>query len=86
YYDPVSERILDYANGVPDIRNNLIRLIGEPTQRYQEDPVRMLRAVRFAAKLNFGIEKHTAAPIRELAPMLREIPSARLFEEVLKLF
>ena len=86
YYDPVSERILDYANGVHDIRNRLIRLIGDPTQRYQEDPVRMLRAVRFAAKLNFGIEKHTALPIRGLAPMLREIPSARLFEEVLKLF
>lgn len=86
YYDPVSERILDYANGVHDVRNRLIRLIGDPTQRYQEDPVRMLRAVRFAAKLDFGIEKHTAAPIRELAPMLREIPSARLFEEVLKLF
>ncbi len=86
YYDPVSERILDYANGVHDIRNRLIRLIGDPTQRYQEDPVRMLRAVRFAAKLNFGIEKHTVAPIRELAPMLREIPAARLFEESLKLF
>ncbi|EJN32108.1 MULTISPECIES: polynucleotide adenylyltransferase PcnB [unclassified Pseudomonas] len=86
YYDPVSERILDYANGVHDIRNHLIRLIGDPKQRYQEDPVRMLRAVRFAAKLNFGIEKHTVQPIRELAPMLREIPSARLFEEVLKLF
>ncbi|WP_416422419.1 polynucleotide adenylyltransferase PcnB [Pseudomonas sp. App30] len=86
YYDPVSERILDYANGVHDIRNHLIRLIGDPVQRYQEDPVRMLRAVRFAAKLDFGIEKHTAAPIRELAPMLREIPSARLFEESLKLF
>lgn len=86
YYDPVSERILDYANGVHDVRNHLVRLIGDPRQRYQEDPVRMLRAVRFAAKLDFGIEKHTAAPIRELAPMLREIPSARLFEEVLKLF
>ncbi|MDD0973339.1 polynucleotide adenylyltransferase PcnB [Pseudomonas fontis] len=86
YYDPVSERILDYANGVHDIRNRLIRLIGDPTQRYQEDPVRMLRAVRFAAKLNFGIEKHTVQPIRELASMLREIPSARLFEETLKLF
>ncbi|WP_296247957.1 polynucleotide adenylyltransferase PcnB [Pseudomonas sp. UBA4194] len=86
YYDPVSERVLDYANGVHDVRNRLIRLIGDPTQRYQEDPVRMLRAVRFAAKLDFGIEKHTAAPIRGLAPMLREIPSARLFEEVLKLF
>jgi poly(A) polymerase len=86
YYDPVSERILDYANGVHDIRNHLIRLIGDPKQRYQEDPVRMLRAVRFAAKLNFGIEKHSVLPIRDLAPMLREIPSARLFEEVLKLF
>jgi poly(A) polymerase len=86
YYDPVSERILDYANGVHDIRNRLVRLIGDPQQRYQEDPVRMLRAVRFAAKLDFGIEKHTAAPIKPMAPMLREIPSARLFEEVLKLF
>lgn len=86
YYDPVSERILDYANGVHDIRNRLIRLIGDPEQRYKEDPVRMLRAVRFAAKLDFGIEKHSATPIRPLAPMLRDIPSARLFEEVLKLF
>jgi len=86
YYDPVSERILDYANGVHDVRNRLIRLIGDPVQRYQEDAVRMLRAVRFAAKLNFGIERHSAEPIRELAPLLREIPSARLFEEVLKLF
>ncbi|WP_324733284.1 polynucleotide adenylyltransferase PcnB [Pseudomonas paeninsulae] len=86
YYDPATERILDYANGAHDIRNHLIRLIGDPTQRYQEDPVRMLRAVRFAAKLDFDIEKHSAAPIYKLAPMLREIPSARLFEEVLKLF
>ncbi|WP_296259551.1 MULTISPECIES: polynucleotide adenylyltransferase PcnB [unclassified Pseudomonas] len=86
YYDPVTERVLDYANGVHDIRNRLIRLIGDPEQRYKEDPVRMLRAVRFAAKLDFGIEKHSAMPIRPLAPMLRDIPSARLFEEVLKLF
>ncbi|GFM89782.1 poly(A) polymerase I [Pseudomonas cichorii] len=86
YYDPVSERVLDYANGVHDIRNRLIRLIGDPEQRYKEDPVRMLRAVRFAAKLDFGIEKHSTLPIRPLAPMLRDIPSARLFEEVLKLF
>lgn len=86
YYDPVSERVLDYANGVHDIRNRLIRLIGDPQQRYKEDPVRMLRAVRFAAKLDFGIEKHSATPIQQLAPMLRDIPSARLFEEVLKLF
>ncbi|MFI8480915.1 polynucleotide adenylyltransferase PcnB [Pseudomonas sp. NPDC078700] len=86
YYDPSNERILDYANGAHDIRNNLVRLIGDPTQRYQEDPVRMLRAIRFAAKLDFDIEKHSAAPIYKLAPLLNEIPSARLFDEVLKLF
>lgn len=86
YFDVTGERILDYAHGVHDIRNRLIRLIGDPEQRYLEDPVRMLRAVRFAAKLDFDIEKHTAAPIQRLAPMLRDIPSARLFDEVLKLF
>ncbi|KAF1052590.1 MAG: Poly(A) polymerase I [Stenotrophomonas maltophilia] len=86
YFDVSDERILDYAHGVHDIRNRLIRLIGDPAQRYQEDPVRMLRAVRFAAKLDFEIEKHSAEPIRSLAPLLNEIPSARLFDEVLKLF
>lgn len=86
YYDPRTERILDYAQGVHDIKNRLVRLIGDPEQRYMEDPVRMLRAVRFAAKLDFAIERHSAAPIRRLAPLLRDIPAARLFEEVLKLF
>ena len=86
YYDPVTERVLDYAHGVRDIQNRQIRLIGDPTQRYQEDPVRMLRAVRFAAKLDFAIEPHPAEPIRALAHLLRDIPSARLFDEVLKLF
>lgn len=85
YYDPTSERILDYAHGMHDIRNRLVRLIGDPTQRYQEDPVRMLRAVRFAAKLGFEIDKHSAAPIRPLARLLNDIPAARLFDEVLKL-
>ncbi|MCY1499826.1 Poly(A) polymerase I [compost metagenome] len=86
YFDVTAERILDYARGMHDIRNRLIRLIGDPEQRFLEDPVRMLRAVRFAAKLGFEIEKHTAAPIARLAPLLRDIPSARLFDEVLKLF
>lgn len=86
YYDPHSERILDYVQGVHDIRNRLIRLIGTPEQRYLEDPVRMLRAVRFAAKLDFELERHTREPIRRLAPLLEEIPTSRLFEEVLKLF
>lgn len=86
YYDSSTERVLDYAKGVHDIRNRLVRLIGDPEQRYLEDPVRMLRAVRFAAKLDFDIERHSAEPMRRLAPMLRDIPSARLFDEVLKLF
>lgn len=85
YYDSTTERILDYAKGASDIQNRLIRLIGQPEQRYLEDPVRMLRAVRFAAKLDFDLERHTAEPITRLAPLLRDIPSARLFDEVLKL-
>lgn len=85
YYDPTSERILDHTHGVHDIRNRLIRLIGDPEQRYQEDPVRMLRAVRFAAKLDFEIEKHSAEPIADLADLLDDVPSARLFDEVIKL-
>ena len=83
YYDPTSERILDHTRGVHDIRNRLIRLIGDPEQRYQEDPVRMLRAVRFAAKLDFEIERHSAEPIADLAELLDGIPSARLFDETL---
>ena len=86
YYSVADFTVRDYVGGMQDLEEGIIRLIGNPETRYREDPVRMLRAVRFAAKLNFGIEKHTAEPIRELAPMLREIPSARLFEEVLKLF
>ena len=86
YYSVADFTVRDYVGGMQDLSDGVIRLIGVPETRYREDPVRMLRAVRFAAKLNFGIEKHTAEPIRELAPMLREIPSARLFEEVLKLF
>ncbi|HDY98532.1 MAG TPA: polynucleotide adenylyltransferase PcnB [Pseudomonas sabulinigri] len=85
YYDVTSGQIHDFANGVHDIRNQQIRLIGQPEQRYQEDPVRMLRAIRFAGKLGFEIEPHTAAPIESLAPLLHDIPAARLFDEVLKL-
>ncbi|MGK9065565.1 polynucleotide adenylyltransferase PcnB [Stutzerimonas chloritidismutans] len=86
YYDPSTERVLDHTHGVHDIRNRLIRLIGDPEQRYQEDPVRMLRAVRFAAKLDFEIEKHSAEPIADLADLLDDVPAARLFDEVIKLF
>ena len=86
YYTIDGFAIHDYAGGVKDIERRVIRMIGDPATRYQEDPVRMLRAVRFAAKLGFAIEPETAKPIPELAEMLGHVPAARLFEEVLKLF
>jgi poly(A) polymerase len=86
YYDISDFSIIDYAGGVQDVNDGLLRLIGDPMQRYQEDPVRMLRAARFAAKLGFDIEPHTEAPIEQLGHLLKGIPPARLYEEVLKLF
>ena len=86
YYDIKDFSIHSYAGGIEDIKKRSLRLIGDPETRYREDPVRMLRAVRFAGKLDFNIDKDTAAPIKELAPLLRDIPAARMFEEVLKLF
>lgn len=85
YYSIADYSIHDYANGVRDLNDRIIRLIGDPETRYREDPVRMLRAVRFAAKLDMDICEKTAAPMVELSTLLRDIPSARLFEESLKL-
>ena len=75
-----------YTGGYDDVQARLLRLIGEPEARYREDPVRMLRAARLAAKLGFTIEAATAEPIPRLAPLLAEAAPARLFEETLKLF
>ncbi|MCG8612776.1 MAG: polynucleotide adenylyltransferase PcnB [Pseudomonadales bacterium] len=86
YYCVKDFSIHDYANGLEDLNKKQLRLIGDPDTRYREDPVRMLRAVRFATKLDFDLEPSTAKPITELADLLAHIPSARLFEEVLKLF
>ncbi|WP_342639205.1 polynucleotide adenylyltransferase PcnB [Vibrio metschnikovii] len=85
YYNIADYSIHDYAGGIEDLDDKLIRLIGDPQTRYREDPVRMLRAIRFAVKLDFDIEEDTAAPIETLAPLLKEIPSARLYEESLKM-
>ena len=85
YYHPQDNSIYDYANGLPDIERQLIHIIGNPADRYREDPVRMLRAVRFAAKLGFQIEDNTAAAITKVHQLLADIPPARLFDEVLKL-
>ena len=86
YYDIKDFSIRDYWGGVAAIANREIALIGDPETRYREDPVRMLRAIRFAQKLDMHITPRTAKPIYKLAPLLQNIPKARLFEECLKLF
>ncbi len=85
YYDPGTEEIIDYCGGYDDVKTRTLRMIGDPSVRYREDPVRMLRAVRLAAKLGLTIEPQTEAPIREMAHLMQNVPAARLFEEMLKL-
>ena len=85
YYDIRDHSVIDYCGGVKDIKNHTLRLIGDPVKRYHEDPVRMMRALRFMAKLDFKMDPDTASPIYELGYLLSDIPSARLFDEVLKL-
>jgi poly(A) polymerase len=86
YYDSGKFEVFDHTNGLEDLKKQSICIIGDPATRYREDPVRMLRVLRFAAKLNFTIEKKTADAIDECADLLGNIPSARLFDEFLKLF
>ncbi|GAB6039593.1 polynucleotide adenylyltransferase PcnB [Endothiovibrio diazotrophicus] len=85
YYDIRDFSVVDFAGGMADIEAGHLRLMGDPEHRYKEDPVRMLRAVRFAVKLGFRIEEQTERPLFELGHLLEGIPSARLYEEVLKL-
>jgi len=85
YYDPLSAEVIDFHQGVPDLQNRVVRMIGEPSLRYREDPVRMLRALRFAAKLDGEIESATLAPISQLAPLLENVPVSRLMDETVKL-
>lgn len=85
FYNPTDETIIDYHHGVKDLRARKLVMIGQPARRYQEDPVRMLRAVRLAAKLGFTIDEHTRIPIAANAHLLRNEPPARLFDELLKL-
>jgi poly(A) polymerase len=86
YYNIEDFSIWDFVDGVNDVKARRLTMIGDPETRYREDPVRMLRAVRFAAKLDFSIEPNTETPIRRLAYLLDGVPAARLFDEVLKLF
>ncbi|MES2625521.1 MAG: polynucleotide adenylyltransferase PcnB [Pseudomonadota bacterium] len=86
YYTVRNFAVHDYVNGMADVDLRCLRMIGDPEQRYREDPVRILRAIRLAAKLGFTIEPATAAPLRPYAQLLTSIPSARLFDEFMKLF
>jgi len=86
YYDAHNFSIVDYVDGVKDLKSGVLRVIGDPVLRYREDPVRMLRAVRFAAKLGFRLANDEEQPIHDLAQLLDDVPPARRFEELLKLF
>ncbi|MDF1646973.1 MAG: polynucleotide adenylyltransferase PcnB [Legionellaceae bacterium] len=86
YYDVRDSAIIDYTGGFEDVRQKQIRMIGDPSLRYQEDPVRILRAIRFSAKLDFNIEPHTAAPIETSKHLLEQVAGSRLFDEITKLY
>jgi poly(A) polymerase len=86
YYDPVANVVVDWHKGAADLKKKSLRMIGDPATRYREDPVRMLRAVRFAAKTGFAIDPKTQAPIAPMGDLLANVPPARLFDEMLKLF
>jgi len=85
YYDASNETVIDFHGGIADLKDKSVRIIGDPRERYREDPVRMLRAVRFAAKLGFSIDPATRAPIRSLGKLIENVPPARVFDEMLKL-
>ncbi len=85
YYDPVHEIVVDYHGGIKDAKKKLLRMIGDPVARYREDPVRIIRAVRFAAKLGFEIEPKTRAPIKDMVGLLDNVPQSRTFDEMIKL-
>jgi poly(A) polymerase len=88
YYDPETQMVVDYHNGMRDAKKKIIRMIGNPAVRYREDPVRIIRAVRFGAKLSalgFKFEDKTSAPLREMKELLADVPQSRLFDEMLKL-
>jgi poly(A) polymerase len=85
YYDPLTQTVIDYHGGLADSRARLLRMIGDPPTRYREDPVRILRVVRFAAKLGFTIEPASERPIAAMTPLLANVPISRLFDEMVKL-
>ena len=85
YYDPETQIVVDYHGGMADSKARLLRMIGDPETRYREDPVRIIRVLRFAAKMGYKIEARTEAPIRGMKALLANVPSSRLFDEMIKL-
>ena len=85
YYDPQTQVVVDYHGGIKDAKKRVLRMIGDPATRYREDPVRIIRAVRFAAKLGFELEPKSAAPIAEATKLLANVPISRMFDEMIKL-
>ncbi|HXJ10091.1 MAG TPA: polynucleotide adenylyltransferase PcnB [Burkholderiales bacterium] len=85
YFDPSTEEVVDFHGGLADLKKRVLRVIGDPETRYREDPVRMLRAVRLAAKLGLTLDAATRRPIAEMGPLMERVPPARLFDEMLKL-
>lgn len=85
YYDPETQVVVDYHGGLQDAKQRVLRMIGDPETRYREDPVRIIRVVRFAAKLGFDIEPKTRAPIQRMAALLDNVPQSRMFDEMIKL-
>jgi poly(A) polymerase len=85
YYDPHTGNVVDYHGGIKDAKKRVLRMIGDPETRYREDPVRIIRVVRFAAKLGFEIEPKTRAPLQHMAELLANVPQSRMFDEMIKL-
>ena len=86
YYDPINKKLIDTFNGKSDIKKKIIKLIGDPQKRFIEDPIRLLRALRFSAKLDMNIHHDTLKLIEPSMKLLETIPHSRLFDEILKFF
>jgi poly(A) polymerase len=86
FYSPSNHKLVDFHDGLEDLNRGIIRIIGNAEKRYQEDPIRILRAFRVCAKLNMALNETSRAPIKKLVPLLHDIPHSRLFDEVIKFF
>ena len=86
FYSPTNHKLVDFHDGLEDLKNGIVRIIGDPEKRYQEDPIRILRAFRVCAKLSMSLNSSSRNPIKKIVPLLHEIPHSRLFDEVIKFF